>query len=274
MILENMLLENCIVIKDHAADKKDVLQLLSELALQHPAMKNFQAEEVYKALEAREKLGSTGFSKQIAIPHCALENLAEFVLGILIVKDGVDFASLDQKPTKIFVFIIAPASQKTQHLRILSMISNYLRDQDNINKLLLASTPQAIRTSFLRHTIDKEELPKQDAYQLVQVIVQDEDKYEESFEEILDVLTGVEDCNFFVVEADNASKYLYKMPLFSMFWHETPSNRNRVITAILRKSYVHDTVKQINQIIEQSQNRSGILFFVQDIYYLSGSLNI
>ncbi|MDO9576987.1 MAG: PTS sugar transporter subunit IIA [Candidatus Cloacimonadales bacterium] len=274
MTLEKMLLENCIDIKQSVPDKKSVLKIIAALAIKNPILQKYSEEQIYKSLQTREELGSTGFSNQIAIPHCAVEGISDFVLGILIVTDGVDFDSLDKKPAKIFVFIIAPASQKTQHLRILSTISNYLRNQDNINKLLLATSPLAIRETFLRHTLDKEELEKQNVYQLFQVVVQDDEKYEQDFEEILDIFTGIEDCNFYITEAENASKYLYKMPLFSMFWHENQPQQNRVITAIVRKSNVNDTAKKLNQIIKKSKDHPGLLYFVQDIYYLNGSLNI
>ena len=140
--------------------------------------------------------------------------------------------------------------------------------------MLLAKSPSAIRETFLRHTLDKEELEKQNVYQLFQVIVQSDKKYEDSFEEILDIFTSIEDCNFYVVEAENASKYLYKMPLFSMFWHENQPQQNKVIIAIIRNAFVNDAAKKLNQIIKKFKGDPGLLYFVQDIYYLNGSLNI
>lgn len=274
MTLEKMMLEDCIDIKQSVPDKQSILKIIASLATKNPILQKFSEEQIYKSLKTREELGSTGFSNQIAIPHCAVEGITDFVLGILLVTEGVEFDSLDKKKTKIFVFIIAPASQKTQHLRILSTISNYLRNQDNINKLLLATSPLAIRETFLRHTLDKEELEKQNVYQLFQVVVQNDDKYEQDFEDILDIFTGIEDCNFYIVEAENASKYLYKMPLFSMFWHENQPQQNRVITAIVRKSYVNETAQKLNKIIKKSKADPGLLYFIQDIYYLNGSLNI
>jgi PTS system nitrogen regulatory IIA component len=274
MTLEQMLLENCVEIKHTLPDKKSVLKTIANIAKHNPILEKYTEDQVFESLMKREKLGSTGFSNQIAIPHCALEGISNFVLGILIVSEGVEFESLDGKETKIFVYIIAPASHKTQHLRILSTISNYLRNQDNINKLLLAKSPQAIRDTFLRHTLDKEELAKQNVYQLFQVIIQDDDKYADYFEEILDIFTSIEDCHFYIVEAENAGKYLYKMPLFSMFWHENQPQKNRVIVAIVRNAFINDAAKKLNQIIEQTQNKPGLLYFVQDIYHLKGSLNI
>ncbi len=274
MAMEKMLLKDCIDIKQSVPDKKSVLKIIAHIAKKNPILQNFSEKQIYQSLHEREKLGSTGFSNQIAIPHCALEGISDFVLGILIVSEGVEFDSLDKQKTKIFVYIIAPASHKSQHLRILSTISNYLRNQDNINKLLLAKSPSAIRETFLRHTLDKEELEKQNVYQLFQVIVQSDKKYEDSFEEILDIFTSIEDCNFYVVEAENASKYLYKMPLFSMFWHEDQPQQNKVIIAIIRNAFVNDAAKKLNQIIKKFKGDPGLLYFVQDIYYLNGSLNI
>jgi PTS system nitrogen regulatory IIA component len=61
-------------------------------------------------LQQRERIGTTGFGGGIAIPHCSLDDIEEFVVGLLIVSDGVDFESLDGKKTTTFFFIIGPKS--------------------------------------------------------------------------------------------------------------------------------------------------------------------
>jgi len=48
-------------------------------------------------LKDREEVGSTGFGNEIAIPHCVIDNISDFVVGVLVIPDGVDYNSIDGK---------------------------------------------------------------------------------------------------------------------------------------------------------------------------------
>jgi len=270
MNLTNILQEGCVVIDADCSDKESVLRKIAEVAKRNPILKKIKEEDIYQSLVEREKLGSTALFNRIAIPHCKLKKIKDFVVGIVRLENAVDFDSLDENPTNVFVFIIAPESERNEHLRLLSAISRYLRIEGNPEKILTASSAEKVRESFLRHTKVNEDIKQEDDHRLYTVIVQKE----EYFEDVLDIFAELENSSFTVLEGNNASSYLYRMPLFSSLWEPSHNTFCRVVTAMVKKSDSQLVANQINSIISNLENRTGILMMVQQIFYQNGALDI
>ena len=129
MSLLESLYPECIQIGSKAVDKDGVLWEIAGLAKNNPALAAYSEGELYDALEEREKIGSTGFGEGVAIPHCSLDRLSEFVVGVLIIPGGVEFKSLDGKKTAVFFFIIGPRRERNRHIQLLSSISKLLQQK-------------------------------------------------------------------------------------------------------------------------------------------------
>ena len=91
---------------------------------------------------AREAEGSTGIGEGIAIPHAKTEAVNEPGLASMIVRDGVDYESLDDEPAHLFFLIAAPAGGANVHLEVLSRLSRMLMDDDFRDALMQAKTPE------------------------------------------------------------------------------------------------------------------------------------
>jgi len=269
MDFEKILLSECIEINSQNEDKTTILKKIAILAKKNPTLKNISEEGVYKAFVDREEMGSTAIASRIAIPHCRLEGIDDFVLGLFISKEGVDFDAIDKKDTFVFVFIIAPANKQKEHIRLLSFISQYLRKDENISRLINATNSENIRKSIIRHTDIAKDTKLADRFKLVTVIIQNEDK----FEDILNVLTESEGSNIAITEASNASRYLYHMPLFSSFMQTDRNDFCRIITATVESEFIEDLKNSLKEIIE-NEKKNGTIFFIQNIEYLIGSLEI
>lgn len=269
MDISKMLREECIQIGAEAEDKLSILKNIAQLAKKSQALANVSEEILFKALKKREDLGTTGFENGIAIPHCILDEISDFVVGILTVPDGTNFESLDGKKTKLFVFIIGPSSERNNHIRILATISEVLRIPGTTEKILTEKDPLIIREKFLQHSREKVDMKSQTECSLFHVFIQEEDK----FYDILEVFTAVESCSVSIIEAKDASVFLYKLPLFSSFWREHQEGFNRIITAVVKKSLVNNTIRQINDIVGGIDKNPGIMITVQDIFFTAGSLN-
>ena len=100
------------------------------------------SDDVYVAILEREKLLSTGFGLGLAIPHAKLPAIREFVVGLGIHKDGVNFDSLDEKPVHVLVMILGPDSRQEEYLKVLSRVTAFLKD--NRERLLSLGTPQEV----------------------------------------------------------------------------------------------------------------------------------
>ena len=120
MALIDALKPECIRIGSRADSKDAVLREIAELAAENQALATAGPDTLYHLLREREDLGTTGFGGGIAIPHAALDSLTEFVIGVLVVPDGVPFEALDADPPTVLVFIFGPSNRRNEHVRLLS----------------------------------------------------------------------------------------------------------------------------------------------------------
>ncbi len=124
-----------LVLPDLAAqDKAGVLgEMSAALARAYPAL---QAPQLASALVERETLGSTGIGEGVAIPHGKLAGIPGLLAAFARKKAGVDFASIDGKPTFLFFVLFAPDNSAGQHLKALARISRIFK-QAALRKAIL-----------------------------------------------------------------------------------------------------------------------------------------
>lgn len=87
----------------------------------------------------RENLSSTGMQDGIAIPHTKSSAVKKMAMAVVISKDGKNFASMDEKLSKLFFMIVAPETIKREHLDILALIAKLSFEEELLNKLLNTS---------------------------------------------------------------------------------------------------------------------------------------
>lgn len=102
------------------------------------------ADDLYRRLDEREQLGSTGIGRGVAIPHCKAQGIGEVVLAIGISGKGVDFDAADGQPVRLFFLIISPQQKPTAHLHALSAVSKWVKADDHVERILALRDGQAI----------------------------------------------------------------------------------------------------------------------------------
>jgi PTS system nitrogen regulatory IIA component len=122
-------------------DKKSVLE---ELVVPVSKISGINADLLVKVLMDREQLGSTGIGGGVGIPHGKLKDLDSLVLGFGLSRNGVDFESMDGKPTHIFFLLLTPENSTGLHLKLLARISRLLKNESFRDKLLNAVDPDEI----------------------------------------------------------------------------------------------------------------------------------
>lgn len=270
MKLENYFNESSATLQAKSTNKEDVLMEIAKKAKTSPTLQSIDTQHLYKKLLEREAIGSTGFSDGIAIPHCSLDNINDFVIGILISKNGIDFQAADGKPTKLFMYIIAPTKQRNKHIRILSELSKVLRIPSNVETLLAQKTVKEFFKKFSE--FGSWDLDQELSQEFSQITVHIQDAV--AFESILEIFTEIQDCHVSIIEAHNASKYLYSLPLFSQFMHDESKGFHRLIIAVLNTVYVNNCVRAINNVTEKAKKESKVMITTQTLNYFSGSVNI
>jgi PTS system nitrogen regulatory IIA component len=119
-----------------AETKEEVLRELSEAICRRlPALSPVRLTAI---LMDREALGSTGIGEGVAIPHGKIPGIDRLVAVFGRSRGGVQFASLDGKPARLFFLILAPENSAGMHLKALARISRLLKDQRFRGRLLAA----------------------------------------------------------------------------------------------------------------------------------------
>ena len=88
----------------------------------HDELDGDRADDIYKAALAREKQGSTGFGKGVAVPHVKHDSVTRMVATIGRSSEGVDFAALDRSPVYTIVLLISPTDDPEGHLAAMEKI--------------------------------------------------------------------------------------------------------------------------------------------------------
>jgi len=132
----DVLQKDAIVDDLKASNKKAVLQ---ELGAPVAAIAGVEPQDLLRVLMERERLGSTGIGGGIGIPHGKMKNLEALVLGFGLSRKGVDFESLDGRPTHIFFMLITPENSTGLHLKLLARISRILKNDPFKHRLMKAS---------------------------------------------------------------------------------------------------------------------------------------
>ncbi len=124
-------------------NKEEVLREIAGRLRESGELSARLAKEVFEALLAREKIGTTGIGSGVAIPHVKLKGgPEETVVAIARSVGGVDFAAVDGGKVFVFFVVISPDDRAADHLAVLQSISTLVRDSYR-NRLLLGSrTPE------------------------------------------------------------------------------------------------------------------------------------
>ena len=117
-------------------DKASILKELSSVLVKPCQVTS--VEELLQVLLDREKLGSTGIGEGIAIPHGRLKKLKKFIISFGRSSRGVDFDSIDQKPSQLFFLVMAPENSAVDNLKLLGRIVTLLKEPSFKRRLMEA----------------------------------------------------------------------------------------------------------------------------------------
>ncbi|MDQ0202424.1 PTS fructose transporter subunit IIABC [Pectinatus haikarae] len=150
MHITDLLKKDGILLNARPTDKKDAINILVDLMDSTGILAD---KELYKkAVFTREESGTTGLGDGIATPHAKSPAVKKAGLAAMVVKDGIDFESMDNRPARLFFLIAAPDSANDEHLQMLSALATMPMDSDFKEALIAAETPD----KFLKLIDEKE----------------------------------------------------------------------------------------------------------------------
>lgn len=131
-----------------AASKKRVLEQISELIAHGDTELN--QTQVFDSLISRERLGSTGLGRGVAIPHARVKNSEHTIAALLKLERGVDYDAIDGQPVDLVFALLVPEQATEEHLQLLAQLAEMFSDSNLLNDLRQANDSQhlldAIRT--------------------------------------------------------------------------------------------------------------------------------
>jgi PTS system nitrogen regulatory IIA component len=119
-------------------------KVLSQIAALLADAYGLDAGEVLESLEAREALGSTGFGRGVAIPHCRSKIIRRPSLALIRLDAPIDFAAADARPVTLVCGLVSPENAGATHLHALAAISRLTRDEATLQLLAEAPTTEAV----------------------------------------------------------------------------------------------------------------------------------
>jgi len=144
--IKKLLTKENIFLDLKAVTKTEVIEEIIDRLVAVGRIKNKEA--AIKAVFERENKMSTGMEHGIAIPHGKTDAVDQLAVAIARKISGIDFDSMDKKPSTIFVMTVSPESQSGPHLQFLAEVSKLLKEAESRKQILEAKSPQDVIKIF------------------------------------------------------------------------------------------------------------------------------
>jgi len=140
--ISKFLKPEAIVMDIKARDKITVLKELVGYMAEHNLVND--GDEFFNALSKRENLESTGIGEGVAIPHARTDAVVDLILAFARAPKGVDFSSIDGKPSHLIFLIASPVNKKSEYIMTLAKLSRLLRKQSVKEQLMKAKDAREV----------------------------------------------------------------------------------------------------------------------------------
>ncbi len=141
MRLSELIQPDRIILGLRAADKT---QALAEMAKRASAHLPIESSVIFAALDARERLGSTGFGRGFALPHVRIEGLDRAFSLLVRIAKPVEYEAIDGKPVDILFLLLIPADKGNDHVAALAAVSRSMRDENILRMIRKAGSSSAL----------------------------------------------------------------------------------------------------------------------------------
>lgn len=147
MKISEILSDEGIEVDLKASSKEEIIQELIAILARGWSLDNI--EEIKSAIFEREKLSSTGLSNGIAIPHAKVTGMPKIIGALGLSKKGIDFHSLDKKPSHIFFILVSPRDDHGDHVKTLSNLTKLVKEEKD-RQMFLSCQNAAELLNFIK----------------------------------------------------------------------------------------------------------------------------
>lgn len=145
--IADLISEDRIACDVDVSSKKRSLEMLSEMvALADEAL---NPTAIFNKLISREKLGSTGLGRGVALPHARIEGSARAQGAFIKLQEGIDFDAFDHQPVDLLFALVVPEHFTDEHLQILARLAEMFSDTSLCQRLRATGDPAVVRQLIL-----------------------------------------------------------------------------------------------------------------------------
>lgn len=139
MKLQDFVCDKAIVAQLQATDRNAAITELVDALVAASAAPASLRDDLIKAIVQREKHGTTGFGKGVAVPHVTSEKIKKMAAAVGISQSGVDFNALDKAPVYTIFLLLSPIDQPSDHIHAMEIIFTNLQ-KDTFRRFLRQAT--------------------------------------------------------------------------------------------------------------------------------------
>jgi len=146
MNLKKLLGKENVFLDLKSSSKEDIIKEMIDRLVGSGKIKDREA--ALEAVLTREEKMSTGMENGIAIPHGKTDSVDDMITAVALKKEGVDFDSMDEQVSTIFIMTISPQSRSGPHIQFLAEVSKLLKEPEAREMLLAARTVEEVIRVF------------------------------------------------------------------------------------------------------------------------------
>lgn len=140
--LKEILSPSQVLVTANVTSKKKALEVIAQAVASQCT--ELDEHELFEQLIEREKLGTTGFGKGVAIPHCRIDHCQQPIAVVLKLVNPIDFDAVDNELVDILVGLVVPANATDEHLQLLKQIAELLSNAQACKQIRSATSNQEL----------------------------------------------------------------------------------------------------------------------------------
>lgn len=267
MKLINTLALESIELDLRSRSKDELFEEMAGLLKKNPGLASTKESTILRALLEREKTATTGVGKEVGIPHGKIMGISGICSAVGVSKRGIEYGSVDSRPVRYVVAMVAPPEQSQDYLRILAKVARLLSDPAFVETLVTAKSAREVHD---RIASLEEVAPAVDTEE--QVLLMFELKDPDYFDQVVEYFTEMGAVGATVMDARSVRGFLTRVPLFADFARVFSEGQEfgHIFMVVMDKGRVGGFISGIEEIVGELDEEGRGLALAIDISWARG----
>ena len=151
MKIQDILSQDSVWVEKNVLPKRKMLEKISHLAAEKTGLSE---AVILDALIERERLGTTGIGRGVALPHSPISGLKK-IFCAFVKSAPMDFEAADNKPVEFLFLLLVPPDAGADHLKALAKLSRLLRNETALTEMKSSELPKDLYKIILKNDTDE-----------------------------------------------------------------------------------------------------------------------